>query len=134
MAEAGERSISWSIGDLPAISADPAMMRAVIENLLSNAVKYTRPRERAHIEIDARQEPDEAVFWVRDNGVGFDMAYVGKIFGVFQRLHQVDEFEGTGIGLANVRRILERHGGRVWAEAELDKGATLFFALPRTRT
>ena len=129
--EAGHRRITWRLGELMPVHADPAMLRALVENLISNAVKYTRPREEAVIEVGSRQGSGEVVYWVRDNGVGFDMAYVDKLFGVFQRLHGVDEFEGTGIGLANVRRIAERHGGRVWAEAELDRGATLFFAIPQ---
>jgi light-regulated signal transduction histidine kinase (bacteriophytochrome) len=128
--EAGDRRIVWRIGDLAPAYADDVMLRALFENLISNAVKYTRPRDNAVIEIGSRQDATEVVYWVRDNGVGFDMAYVGKLFGVFQRLHGVDEFEGTGIGLANVRRIVERHGGRAWAHGELDRGATLSFALP----
>jgi light-regulated signal transduction histidine kinase (bacteriophytochrome) len=109
------------------------MMRLVIENLLSNAVKYTRGRDESVIAVEARQDPGETTFVVRDNGVGFDMAYVGKLFGVFQRLHRVEEFEGTGIGLANVRRIVERHGGRTWAEGAIDRGAAFFFTLPNRR-
>ena len=128
--EARGRKITWRIGELIPVQADPVMLHAVMENLISNAVKYSRPREEAVIEVGSRQEPGEVVTWVRDNGVGFDMAYVDKLFGVFQRLHGVEEFEGTGIGLANVRRIVERHGGRVWAEAALDQGATVSFALP----
>lgn len=124
------RNIEWRVAPLPPAQADPMMMRLVLENLVSNAIKYTRPRDRAVIEIGAMQERGETVYFVRDNGVGFDMAYADKLFGVFQRLHRVEEFEGTGIGLANVRRIMERHHGRVWAEAGVDEGATFFFALP----
>jgi light-regulated signal transduction histidine kinase (bacteriophytochrome) len=128
--DVGERQVAWKIADLPSAVADPVMIRLVIENLLSNAVKYTRPRAHARIEIGAFRKDGEIVFFVRDNGVGFDMAYVGKLFGVFQRLHRIEEFEGTGIGLANVRRIVERHGGRTWAEGALDQGATFYFSLP----
>ncbi|GMA76463.1 hypothetical protein GCM10025880_28800 [Methylorubrum aminovorans] len=125
------RAIRWQVGALGRVYADPVMLRLVIENLLSNAVKYTRDRPEALIEIGREPDRDgEAVFYVRDNGVGFDMAYVGKLFGVFQRLHRVEEFEGTGIGLANVRRIVERHGGRTWAEGALGRGATFHFTLP----
>ncbi|AWN41982.1 ATPase [Methylobacterium durans] len=126
-----ERVIRWQIGSLGRVYADPVMLRLVVENLLSNAVKYTRDRPEAVIEVGREPDRDaEAVFYVRDNGVGFDMAYVGKLFGVFQRLHRVEEFEGTGIGLANVRRIVERHGGRTWAEGNLGQGATFHFTLP----
>jgi chemotaxis family two-component system sensor kinase Cph1 len=139
-----ERTIHWTIGQLGRVNADPVMLRLVIENLLSNAVKYTRGRTDATIEIgrldgrspDTGQGDDgaeQAVFFVRDNGVGFDMAYVDKLFGVFQRLHRVEEFEGTGIGLANVRRIVERHGGRTWAEGAVGHGATFYFTLPTPR-
>ncbi|MEH3147377.1 MAG: ATP-binding protein [Methylobacterium frigidaeris] len=125
------RPIRWQVGSLGRVYADPVMLRLVVENLLSNAVKYTRGQPDTVIEVGrAPDHKGEAVFYVRDNGIGFDMAYVGKLFGVFQRLHRVEEFEGTGIGLANVRRIVERHGGRVWAEGVLGQGATFHFTLP----
>ena len=125
------RLVRWEVAPLGRAHADPAMLRLVIENLLSNALKYSRNEAEAVIEVGRKPPQDgEAVFFVRDNGVGFDMAYVDKLFGVFQRLHRVEEFEGTGIGLANVRRIVERHGGRAWAESELGRGATFYFSLP----
>jgi PAS domain S-box-containing protein len=114
---------------LPAMG-DPTMLRQVMGNLLANALKYTRPRRRPVIEVGAELVEGETVFHVRDNGVGFDMAYVDKIFGVFERLHRADEFEGSGVGLAIVKRVVERHGGRVWAEAKKGEGATLYFTLP----
>ena len=113
----GERSVEWRIGPLPAVIGDVGLLRQVFDNLLSNALKYTRTRQTALIEVTARQQGREVWLSVRDNGVGFDPEYIGRLFGVFQRLHRSDEFEGTGIGLANVRRIVARHGGRVWAES-----------------
>jgi light-regulated signal transduction histidine kinase (bacteriophytochrome) len=126
------RTIHWSIGSLPTVSGDPAMLRIVLTNLLSNAVKYTRTRDEARIDIRASQSETETVIEVQDNGVGFDPLYAHKLFGVFQRLHGSEEFEGTGIGLANVRRIIERHGGRTWATGAVNEGASFFMALPRT--
>jgi light-regulated signal transduction histidine kinase (bacteriophytochrome) len=126
------RKITWRIGDLPKCHGDSAMLRLVFTNLISNALKFTRPRPNAEIEIGSRNhQPNEVVVFIKDNGVGFDMKYKDKLFGVFQRLHSQDTFEGTGIGLATVERVVHRHGGRVWAEASLDPGATFFVALPK---
>jgi light-regulated signal transduction histidine kinase (bacteriophytochrome) len=131
-AETRGREIDWDIAPLPVIEADPAMLRLVMMNLLSNALKFTRSRAPAKIEIGAVcDQPEETIFYVRDNGVGFDPKYVDKLFGLFQRLHSAEEFAGTGVGLANVRRIIHRHGGRTWAEGTVDGGATLWFSLPK---
>jgi light-regulated signal transduction histidine kinase (bacteriophytochrome) len=122
-----ERQIEWKIGNLPAVDCDPALMKIVFANLLSNAVKFTRPRSVATIEIGQQMRKGERVLFVRDNGAGFDMKYADQLFGVFQRLHHDKDFEGTGVGLATAHRILQKHGGTIWAEAGLDKGATFYF-------
>jgi PAS domain S-box-containing protein len=123
------REIEWRVAELPTVEGDPGLLKQVFANLLSNAAKYTRPRQHAIIEIGLRVMNDEQVIYVRDNGVGFNMKYADKLFGVFQRLHRAEEFEGTGVGLAIVERVIKRHGGHIWAEAELDKGATFYFSL-----
>jgi light-regulated signal transduction histidine kinase (bacteriophytochrome) len=124
------RNIEWNIQPLPTVSGDRALLKQVWVNLLSNAVKYSGPRDPAKIKIASIHKSGEWQFSVEDNGVGFDPRYAGKMFGVFQRLHSAEEFEGTGIGLANVRRIILRHAGRTWAESEVGKGATFYFTLP----
>ena len=130
--EMKERNIAWEIRPLPAMRADCALLRMVLVNLISNAVKFTGARAGAKIEIGcAPSHEGETVIFIRDNGAGFDPRYAQKLFGVFQRLHSHDEFEGTGIGLANVQRIIHRHGGRVWAEGVVDGGATFYFSIPK---
>lgn len=129
--EVGTRKVTWDLDRLPTVQGDPAFLQLALFNLLSNAVKYTRNRDEAYIRVRVEENETERLFHVSDNGVGFNMEYVHKLFGVFQRLHRMEEFEGTGIGLANVRRIVERHGGRVWAESVSDQGATFSFALPK---
>lgn len=128
--ECTNRTIEWDIGPLPEVRGDGSMLKQVWVNLLSNAIKYTRPRHPAKIRIACRKTVGEYEFSVQDNGAGFDMEYADKLFGVFQRLHHPEEFEGTGVGLANVRRIIARHGGRTWAQGQVDRGATFYFTLP----
>jgi PAS domain S-box-containing protein len=149
-AETKGRNIAWKIHPLPAVRADRALLRMVLVNLISNAVKFTGHRAEAKIEIGVMEQGSDGavastqnsnasilqhsntpIFFIRDNGAGFDPRYAGKLFGVFQRLHSRDEFEGTGIGLANVQRIIQRHGGRVWAEGVVDGGATFYFSIPQ---
>jgi light-regulated signal transduction histidine kinase (bacteriophytochrome) len=129
--EARGRNIEWDIAPLPAVHADPTFLHLAMYNLLSNAVKFTGQRDPAVIRVSAEDHPGETVFHVADNGAGFNMDYVHKLFGVFQRLHRMEDFQGTGIGLANVRRIVERHNGRVWANSVQGEGATFSFALPK---
>ena len=124
-----DREIEWRIGDLPSLECDPTLMKQVLSNLISNAVKFTRKRSPAVIEIGQTARNGVPVIFIRDNGEGFDMQYVDKLFGLFQRLHRMEEFEGTGVGLAIVQRIINRHGGSVWAEGELNRGATFYFSL-----
>jgi light-regulated signal transduction histidine kinase (bacteriophytochrome) len=129
------RDIEWIIHPLPVVQADHSLLRQAMVNLVSNALKFTTPYKKARIEIGSSSlDPDETVVFIRDNGVGFDPRYIGKLFGVFQRLHHGHRFEGTGIGLANVRQIIRRHGGRVWAEGKPGEGATFYFTLPRRET
>ena len=125
-----ERNIVLHVAGLPPVSGDRALLRQVWVNLISNAVKYTGPRVEAVIEVGSSAAGGENTYWVKDNGVGFDMQFADKLFGVFQRLHTAEEFEGTGIGLAIVKRIVTRHGGRVWAESKPGEGTALYFTLP----
>jgi two-component system, chemotaxis family, sensor kinase Cph1 len=124
-----KREIEWHIEPLPETECDPGLLKLVFSNLLSNAVKFTRDRQPAVIDVGTRHSLGVTVFFVRDNGVGFDPQYADKLFGVFQRLHRQEEFEGTGIGLATVQRIIHRHGGEIWAESQPGKGSTFFFTL-----
>jgi light-regulated signal transduction histidine kinase (bacteriophytochrome) len=131
-AETKGRDIVWKIDPLPPVQADRALLRMALVNLVSNAVKFTGARAETKIEIGCVPNGNsETVIFIRDNGAGFDPQYTGKLFGVFQRLHSQAEFEGTGIGLANVQRIIHRHGGRTWAEGVVDGGATFYFSLPK---
>jgi signal transduction histidine kinase len=127
--EAEGRSVTWKISSLPVVNCDCVLIKQVFQNLIANALKFTRPRKPAIIEISHQERNGQIVIAVRDNGVGFNMKYMDKLFGVFQRLHRAEDFEGTGIGLATAHRILHKHGERIWAEAELDKGAAFFFTL-----
>jgi light-regulated signal transduction histidine kinase (bacteriophytochrome) len=132
--ELNGRNIVWKHAPLPPVEGDPALLKQVLVNLLSNAVKYSRQRDPARIETGVISESNgEVVIFIRDNGAGFDMNYVDKLFGVFQRLHRPEDFEGTGIGLANARRIITRHGGRIWAEAVVNSGATFYFTLTKSK-
>lgn len=131
VAQSPGREIVFTAHPMPLAFADGSLIRQVLTNLLSNAIKFTRPRPRAHIELGYVAEPAPGAYYVKDDGVGFDMQYVDKLFGVFQRLHSAAEFEGTGVGLALVHRIITRHGGRIWAEGVLNQGATFYFELPQ---
>jgi light-regulated signal transduction histidine kinase (bacteriophytochrome) len=123
------RQIEIRTDDLPPCQGDPALLKQVWVNLLSNAHKYTRKCERAVLEIGCAREKNEDVYYVRDNGTGFDMQYAHKLFGVFQRLHRAEDYEGTGVGLAIVQRVIQRHGGRIWAEGAVERGATFYFTV-----
>jgi light-regulated signal transduction histidine kinase (bacteriophytochrome) len=127
--EAKDRDIEWKIAPLPFVECDPLLVKQVFVNLLSNAIKFTRTRAHASIEVIQTNVDGQLATCVRDNGVGFSMKYSDKLFGVFQRLHRQEDFEGTGVGLATVQRIVQKHGGRIWAEAELNKGAAFYFTL-----
>ena len=131
-ADAAGREIDWQVAHLPLVHGDAAMLGLVFDNLLGNALKFTRTRTNTRIEIGWHADPEhgDVAIFIRDNGVGFNMKYMDKLFGLFQRLHRSEEFEGTGVGLANVRRIISRHGGRTWAEGGVDEGATFYFSLP----
>jgi two-component system, chemotaxis family, sensor kinase Cph1 len=123
------REVKWNIAVLPQLECDATLIKQVLQNLIGNALKYSRPRHPAVIEVGASDTNGQTTIFVRDNGVGFNMKYADKLFGVFQRLHRAEDFEGTGVGLATVQRIIKKHGGRIWAEAELEKGATFYFTV-----
>ena len=125
------RQVVWRVAQLPQVRGDLILLRLVWQNLLSNVLRYSRNQTRSQIEVTFQELEEETVFLVRDNGVGFDSRYAHRLFGVFQRLHRMEDFEGNGIGIANVRRIVSRHGGRTWAEGEVGKGATFFFTIPK---
>jgi light-regulated signal transduction histidine kinase (bacteriophytochrome) len=129
-----DRDVAVTVGPLPAVHADATMLRQVLGNLIGNAWKFTRRRAAPTIEIGSTARSGETVYFVRDNGAGFDMRDAAKLFGVFERLHPGDEFEGTGVGLAIVQRVLQRHGGRVWAKGAVDRGATFYFTVPAARS
>jgi light-regulated signal transduction histidine kinase (bacteriophytochrome) len=126
-----EQKLLLDIKTLPSARGDRSMIRQVFVNLLSNAIKFTRPKGAGVIEIGCMVKENQGIYYIKDNGVGFDIQYAGKLFGVFQRHHTVDEFEGTGVGLAIVQRIIHRHGGQVWAEGRVNEGAIFYFSLPR---
>ena len=129
--ELKNRNIKWEIDKLPIVNGDLPMLRQVATNLISNAVKYTRDKENTIIKIGCDSKKNEEVIFIKDNGVGFNKKYINKLFYVFQRLHSEKQFEGTGIGLAIVKRIVNRHGGKVWANGKEDKGATFYFSIPK---
>ncbi len=130
--ELSGRSVYWHIEPLPEVEGDPALVRLVLQNLLSNAVKYTRDCVEATIVIGSIEEEQEVIFFVKDNGAGFDMKYQERLFRMFQRLHPQEQFAGTGVGLATVRRLVHRHGGRIWPEGSINQGATFYFSLPKS--
>jgi light-regulated signal transduction histidine kinase (bacteriophytochrome) len=129
--ESEGREVEWAIAELPHVDCDSVLVKQVFQNLLANALKFSQPRTHAIIEVSLleKEEDGQSVFMVRDNGIGFNMKYVDKLFGVFQRLHSAEAFDGTGIGLVTVQRIVHKHGGKVWAHAEVDKGAAFYFTL-----
>jgi len=131
--DTNDRNIEFSVGNLPNAYGDRSMLGQVFQNLIGNAIKFTRNRETAIIEVGGKEKGKEIVYYVRDNGAGFDMKYINKLFGLFQRLHSPEEFEGTGVGLSIVQRVIRRHGGRVWGEGSVDGGATIYFTIPKDK-